>query len=86
MRFEISRHAQKEMERRGIPRNIVESIMQNPQQIVDEYSNKKAYQSIIKIEALKEYLVRVIVNDVSDPVKVITVYKTSKIAKYWRQS
>lgn len=85
MKFEISRHAQEEMGRRGIPLNIVESIMQNPQQIVDEYGNKKAYQSIIKIEASKEYLVRVIVNDTVDPVKVITVYKTSKIVKYWRQ-
>jgi hypothetical protein len=85
MKFEISRHAHEEMERRGIPLHIVETIMQNPQQVVEEYGNKKAYQSIIKIELLKDYLVRVIVKDTIDPAKVITVYKTSKIEKYWRQ-
>jgi len=65
--------------------DVVEAILQNPQQIVDEYGNKKAYQSIIKIETEKDYLVRVIVNDTIDPAKVVTVYKTSKIVKYWRQ-
>ncbi len=85
MKFEISRHAHEEMKRRGIPLNVVEAILQNPQQIVDEYGNKKAYQSIIKTETEKDYLVRVIVNDTNDPAKVVTVYKTSKIVKYWRQ-
>jgi hypothetical protein len=85
MKFEISRHAHEEMKRRGIPLNVVEAVLQNPQQIVDEYGNKKAYQSIIKIETEKDYLVRVIVNDTIDPAKVVTVYKTSKIVKYWRQ-
>jgi hypothetical protein len=85
MKFEISRHAHEEIKRRGIPLKIVEAVLQNPQQIVDEYGNKKAYQSIIKIKTKKDYLVRVIVNDTIDPAKVVTVYKTSKIVKYWRQ-
>lgn len=45
----------------------------------------KAYQSIMDIGLGKDYLVRVIVNDTIDPAKVITVYRTSKISKYWRQ-
>ena len=85
MKFEISRHAHEEIKRREIPQKIVEAVLQNPQQIVDEYGNKKAYQSIIKIETEKDYLVRGIVNDTVDPAKVVTVYKTSKIVKYWRQ-
>ena len=85
MKFEISRHAHEEINRRGIPLNIVESVLQNPQQIVDEYGNMKAYQSIMDIGMGKDYLVRVIVNDTIDPGKVITVYRTSKISKYWRQ-
>lgn len=32
----------------------------------------------------KQYLLRVVVNDVVDPAVVVTVYRTSKIAKYWR--
>lgn len=31
MKFEISRHAREEMERRAIPLKIVESVLQNPQ-------------------------------------------------------
>ena len=84
MNFEISRHAQEEMNRRRIPLNLVETILQNPQQIVDEYGNIKAYQSIIDLGTGKDYLIRVIVNDTLDPAKIVTVYKTSKIKKYWR--
>jgi hypothetical protein len=86
MEFEISRHAQEEMDRRGVLRNWVEAILQNPQQIVDEYGQKKAYQSIIDMGTGKDYIVRVVVNDSVNPAKVVTVYKTSKIKKYWRQS
>ena len=72
------------MNRRRIPLNLVETILQNPQQIVDEYGNIKAYQSIIDLGTGKDYLIRVIVNDTLDPAKIVTVYKTSKIKKYWR--
>ena len=84
MKFEISKHARNEMNRREIPENLVQTILQNPGQIVDEYGNMKAYQSIIGSETGKNYLVRVIVNDTVEPEKVVTVYKTSKIKKYWR--
>ncbi|MEW6669035.1 MAG: DUF4258 domain-containing protein [Thermodesulfobacteriota bacterium] len=85
MRFEISKHARQEMKRRGLSEDLVGMILQNPQQIVDAYGNMRAYQSIIDMETGKDYLVRVIVNDTVEPAKVVTAYKTSKIAKYWRQ-
>lgn len=85
LKFEISMHAKKEIGRREIPLHVVETILQKPQQIVDEYGNKKAYQSIMDLGAGKDYLGRVIVNDNLDPAKVVTVYKTSRITKYWRQ-
>ncbi|MGD0281827.1 MAG: DUF4258 domain-containing protein [Dissulfurispiraceae bacterium] len=86
MKFEISRHAHEEMNRREIPLTTVESVMQNPQQIVDEYGNMKAYQSIMDIGIGKDYLVRVIVNDTIDYAKVVTVYRTGKISRYWRKT
>ena len=85
MRFDISQHALEEMERRELAIALVESILKDPQQIVDEYGARKAFQSIIKFEAGKDYLVRVIVNDTVDPAKVVTVYRTSRITKYWRK-
>jgi len=85
MKFEISRHARNEMNRRGISEDLVLAVLQNPGQIVDEYGNMKAYQSITGSETGKNYLVRVIVNDTVEPEKVVTVYKTSKVKKYWRE-
>ena len=85
MRYQISRHAQIEMERRGISLSLVESVLDNPQQIVTERDGRKVYQSQLDFGNGKVFLLRVIVADV-DPKVVITVYRTSKIEKYWRQS
>jgi len=63
----------------------VDSVLNNPQQIVQEYGDKKAYQSQIDFGKGKIYLLRVIVNEAVNPKAVVTVYKTSKIDKYWRQ-
>jgi len=84
MGFQISGHALEEMKRRNLSRDLVENILKEPQQIVDEYGNKKAFQSVIKFGTGKDYLVRVIVNDTLEPAKVVTVYRTSRIKKYWR--
>ena len=86
MKFKISRHAEEEIIRRRIPRKFVDSVLENPQQIVDEYGNKKAYQSQIDFGEGRIYLLRVIVNESVDPKVVVTVYKTSKVKKYWRES
>jgi hypothetical protein len=86
MRFEISRHAHDEMNRRALTGELVGTILRNPQQIVAEYGGKKSYQSIIRFGAGKDYLVRVLIDDSVDPAKVITVYRTRKIKKYWRQA
>jgi len=86
MKYDISNHAQKEMDRRAIPAYVVDAVLQRPGQIVEEYGSKKAYQSIMDFGKGKLYLVRVIVDDTVVPVRIVTVYKTSKINKYWRQS
>ena len=85
MKFELSRHAKEEMNRREISETVAEAILQNPEQIVNAYGGRKAYQSIIGSGTEKKYLVRVIVNDTVDPAAIVTVYRTSKIEKYWRK-
>jgi len=85
MRFQISEHALEEMKRRELSKDLVDSILKDPQQIVDVYGNRKAFQSVVNLGTGKGYLVRVIVNDTVEPSKIVTVYKTSKIEKYWRQ-
>jgi hypothetical protein len=86
MKFKFSRHAEEEMLRRQVPRNIVEAVLERPDEIVDEYGDKKAYQSLVAFESGKSYLVRVIVDDAAVPKSVVTVYRTSKVEKYRRKS
>jgi len=52
--------------------------------VVYEYGGKKAYQSQVDFGERKIFLLRAIVDDKVEPAIVITVYRTSKISKYWR--
>ena len=71
------------MDRRAIPPSVVEQVLSNPTQKVPEHANVMCYQSIVEIN-LKPYLVRVMVNERVAPPKVITVYRTSKVDKFWK--
>jgi hypothetical protein len=84
MSFYISRHAEEELERRGIPRLFLDLVLQNPQQIVEDRDGRKAYQSQLEFENGKTYLVRAIVSENTNPAIVLTVYRTSQITRYWR--
>jgi len=83
MNHELSAHVQHEMERRGIPLAVVESVLAAPAQKVPEHGDVVCYQSKVEINQ-KPYLVRVMVNETATPPKVVTVYRTSKIDKYWK--
>lgn len=85
MEYRLTRHAQEEMHQRGIPLVFVESVLNHPQQVISERKGRKAYQSQIDFGGGRIFLLRVIVIDDVDPAIVITVYRTSKIEKYWRQ-
>ena len=84
MRYRLSSHARQEMERRGIPLDWVEAVLENPDQITPGRGALKAYQSKRDIGG-KMYLVRVIVDDGANPALVVTVYRTTKIEKYWNK-
>lgn len=74
-----------EMEGRGISRAIVESILRDPQQLVPGYGGRVCYQSVLRMRG-KSYLVRVVIDEQVEPSRVITVYRTSQIKRYWRES
>jgi len=82
--FKLSRHVKEEMERRSIPLNLLESVLESPQQVVSERGGKRTYQSQLDFGAGKIFLLRAIVDETVDPPIVVTVYRTSKITKYWR--
>lgn len=85
MNYVLSRHAQDELHRRQIPPELLDAVMQAPQQIVADQRGNRIYQSICTFDDEKAYLVRAVVADSSDPAIVITVYRTSQISRYWRE-
>ena len=84
MNFRLSHHAKEEMLRRSIPLELLETVLNAPQQIVVERGYLKAYQSQVDFGGGKIFLLRAIIDDTLEPATVITVYRTSKIGKYWR--
>jgi len=83
LRYQLSTHAQEEIERRRIPQEWVESVLEKPDQVVLERGALKACQSKREISG-KMFLLRVIVDDGADPAVVVTAYRTTKIEKYWK--
>jgi hypothetical protein len=67
---------------RDISRETVEGILSVPDQTVEQ-DNLIVFQSIIKDSQEQRFLIRVFVNIDKIPPLVITVYRTSKIEKYY---
>ena len=85
-RFGFSRHALDELAERQIPEALAESVLRSPGQIVDEIEGLKAYQSKVDFGTGRVYLLRIIVNEETQPATIVTAYRTSKVTKYWRKS
>ena len=81
-----SNHAEEELVRRKISKKIIEQGVNEPEQILDFEDDIIIYQSIINFDNKKKYLVRAVVSENKDSKTLITVYKTSKIKKYWREN
>ena len=83
-KYTLSEHALFEMKRRVISEDIVRGILLSPEQRVDILPGRVVLQSRVSVgESAKGYLVRVFVDIDRDPAEVVTVYRTSKINKYW---
>lgn len=79
----ITSHAAFEMRRRGIEEGVVRRILAAPEQRHAMRPERDLLQSSIAF-AGTTYLLRVFVDIYRDPAEVVTVYRTSRIAKYWR--
>jgi hypothetical protein len=86
MKITYSAHSNIEMQRRRIDRNDVINALERPQQQVASTTGRRIIQNryFDNLEK-KEMLLRIVLEDTVDGYKVITVYKTSKIDKYWNQ-
>jgi Domain of unknown function (DUF4258) len=81
--YRIASHAIVEMERRGIDEAVVRGVLAAPEQRHTVRPGRDVLQSRITF-ADKTYLVRVFVDVDHEPAEVVTLYRTSKVAKYWR--
>jgi hypothetical protein len=80
----LSRHAEEELTRRQIPREWLDSLLEHPEQRLPQSAGKEILQSRFQSGDGRMYLLRAVVATERDPAVVITVYRTSKIEKYWR--
>ena len=78
----ITDHADEQMRRRGIDIDVVRSILINPEQVIEVRPGRVVLQSRVNIANLSQ-LVRVFIDVNQSPMRVVTVYRTSKIDKYW---
>lgn len=83
-KYILSRHVRQEIQRRQISLELVEQVLNRPQQTIQQEPGKKIYQSQLDCGDGKIFLVRVVVVDGISPPVVVTVYRTKKISKYWR--
>ncbi len=82
--FAITAHAAQEIARRGIGEDVVRKVLTAPEQRARVRAGRDVLQSRVH-QSGKEYLVRVFVDVDRSPAEVVTAYRTTKIAKYWRK-
>ena len=83
MSFRLTAHAESEMARRRIPRHLLDKLMEEPQQVVPAFGHRRVYQSLLQFDDSNTYLLRAVIDDQTVPPTVVTVYRTSRIRKYW---
>ena len=86
MKIIITEHAKFEADRRNISEELLKTVVEVPQQKLSSKKRRVILQNRYYDETEgKEMLLRVIGIEVVEGFKVITVYKTSKIDKYWQK-
>jgi hypothetical protein len=83
--YVLTEHARWEMARRGITAADVDSVLGAPEQREMVRSGRCVYQAkVASDDPPRLHLLRVFVDTDRDPPEVVTVYRTSKVQKYWR--
>ncbi len=81
--YVITEHAAFQLNRRDIPLEQVRHVLDGPEQRFAVRAGRDVLQSRLEMEG-RLYLVRVFVDVDRKPAEVITIYRTSRIEKYWR--
>jgi hypothetical protein len=85
--YVITEHAVFEIARRGLGENTVRQVLAAPEQCHEVRAGREVFQTRMSMgDPARTYLVRVFVDVDRRPAEVVTAYRTSKIARYWRQT
>jgi hypothetical protein len=84
MEYTIHSHALEAMIERDVSIEILDAVMQHPDQILQQPNGRTVFQSRMENSGKKLRLLRVIVDMKENPPLVITVIPTSQFTKYWR--
>ena len=81
-------HLLERIGRRKIGLDVIESIIENPQQKIPDKDDpeREIYQSVIVDSKGKQKIIRIIIQDINNEKVVITAYISSKVSKYWSQN
>jgi hypothetical protein len=83
--YRLTSHALAEMQRRQISETLIAQVLAAAEQSEPVRQGRNVYQSRIELDnPSRTYLIRVFVDVDRKPAEVVTVYRTSKISKYWR--
>jgi hypothetical protein len=82
-RATLTGHARWQAARRGIAESTALGVAVSPEQILVVRSGREVRQSLVTFPNGARQLVRVVVDTGGSDMKVVTVYRTSKVAKYW---
>ena len=85
MTYVVTEHARLEMSRRGITEAQVDGVLHSPEQSWEVRPGRLVLQSRLTSEASsKVFLLRLFLDVDREPPEIVTVYRTSKVSKYWR--
>ena len=83
--YVLTPHATFEARRRGIELAMIRSILAAPEQRLTVRSGRVVLQSKVRLRVSGRLsLVRVFVDVDRSPAEIVTVYRTSKVRKYWK--
>lgn len=83
--YTLTAHARRELSRRGLSEATIHAILSAPEQQIEVRPGRVVLQAkVVSARPEKTALVRVFVDVDRKPAEVVTAYRTSKIAKYWR--
>ncbi len=84
--YVFTEHALAEMGRRELSQELIAEVLAGPTQRFEDRSGRDVFQSLVSAgKPPRQYVVRVFVDVGRRPAEVVTAYRSSKIAKYWRR-